>query len=220
MLINTLVNIPTSRYYMAMSKTIPTKVSAKQKLLDAAFVLIRTKGYSSTTVDDLCEKAGVTKGAFFHHFESKEALAVAAADFWTERNIKFFGEASFHQHQDPLDRLLGYIDFRRALLRGQIPDFTCLVGTMVQEAYDSNPEIRQACQHSIFSHAETLEQDISEAIQLYKPSSAFTAKSLALHTQAVIQGAFILTKASGDVEYAIESVDHLKRYVQLLFQKQ
>jgi TetR/AcrR family transcriptional repressor of nem operon len=203
-----------------MSKSIaPPKVTAKEKLIDAAFALIRAQGYSSTTVDDLCEKAGVTKGAFFHHFESKEALAVAAAEFWTKRNIGFFGAAPFHQHKDPLDRLLGYIDFRRELLRGQIPDFTCLVGTMVQEAYDSHPEIRKACQDSIFGHAESLEQDIKEAIQLYKPSVSFTAQSLALHTQAVIQGAFILTKAQGSAKIAIDSIDHLKCYVQLLFQK-
>ncbi|MGZ5279154.1 MAG: TetR/AcrR family transcriptional regulator [Pseudobdellovibrionaceae bacterium] len=203
-----------------MSKPIaPPKVTAKEKLIAAAFALIRAQGYSSTTVDDLCAKAGVTKGAFFHHFESKEALAVAAADFWTKRNIGFFGSAPFHQHKDPLDRFIGYIEFRREILRGEIPDFTCLVGTMVQEAYDSHPEIRKACETSIFGHAETLEQDINEAIKLYKTPHSFTAKSLALHTQAVIQGAFILTKAQGSAEIALDSIDHLKRYVQLLFDK-
>jgi AcrR family transcriptional regulator len=55
------------------------KVAARQKLLDATLALIRKKGYSSTSVDELCAQAGVTKGAFFHHFKSKDALAIAAA---------------------------------------------------------------------------------------------------------------------------------------------
>lgn len=53
--------------------------SARARLLDAAVETIRTKGYSATTVDELCAAAGVTKGAFFHHFDTKEDLAVAAA---------------------------------------------------------------------------------------------------------------------------------------------
>ena len=52
---------------------------ARVALLDAALSEILARGYSATTVDDLCRAAGVTKGAFFHHFDSKEALAVAAA---------------------------------------------------------------------------------------------------------------------------------------------
>ena len=50
---------------------------SKAKLLDAAVRVIRTKGYIATTVDDLCHAAGVTKGSFFHHFDSKEQLAIA-----------------------------------------------------------------------------------------------------------------------------------------------
>src|SRR5689334_16844860 len=116
--------------------------SARTKLLDAARDVIRVKGYAATSVDDLCAAAGVTKGAFFHHFKSKEDLAVAAAEFWGETTGAFFAAAPYHALPDPLQRLLGYIDFRKAILVGDIPDFTCLAGTMVQETYETNPAIR------------------------------------------------------------------------------
>ena len=115
------------------------KQSAKNKILEAALSVIRTKGYAATTVDNLCAGAGVTKGAFFHHFDSKEVLAIAAADHWSEMNGALFAEAPYHDHVDPLDRVLGYIDFRKALLTGELPKFTCLVGTMVQETYEAIP---------------------------------------------------------------------------------
>jgi TetR/AcrR family transcriptional regulator, transcriptional repressor for nem operon len=191
---------------------------ARQKLLDAALVVIREKGYVATTVDELCARAGVAKGSFFHHFDSKEALAVAAANYWSETTGVLFAEAPYHAHKDPLDRVLGYIDFRRALLTGDVPDFTCLVGTMVQEIYETNPAIRDACDDSISSHAEKIEADISEAMTQRGIAATWTAKSLALHTQAVLQGAFILAKAKGGADIAISSVDHLRRYIELLFQ--
>jgi TetR/AcrR family transcriptional repressor of nem operon len=161
----------------------------------------------------------VTKGAFFHHFENKEALGVAAAQYWSAVTSHFFAHANYHQPKDPLERLLGYIDFRRELISGEIPEFTCLVGTMVQEQYDSNPAIREACQESIFGHAATLVKDITEAKKLYAPQGRWQPDSLALHTQAVLQGAFILAKAKGDMQVALDSVDHLRRYVELLFQR-
>lgn len=199
----------------ALTKT--SMAPARQKLLDAALAVIREKGYVATTVDELCARAGVAKGSFFHHFDGKEALAVAAANYWSETTGALFASAPYHTPKDPLDRILGYIDFRRGLLKGDVPDFTCLVGTMVQETYDTHPAIRDACDASISGHAAKLEADIDAAMKLYGVRDVFTAQSLALHTQAVLQGAFILAKAKGGAGIAIESVDHLHRYIELLF---
>jgi TetR/AcrR family transcriptional regulator, transcriptional repressor for nem operon len=198
-----------------MARTAP----AREKILNAAFSMIRTKGYSATSVDDLCAEAGVTKGAFFHHFDSKDAMGVAAANHWSKVTDSFFADAPYHQHSDPLVRVLGYLDFRRDILQGTLPEFTCLVGTMVQEVHQSSPAIAAACDASISGHARMIEADIAEAMKLRGIVVDWTAKSLALHTQAVLQGAFILAKAKGGPAIAAESIDHLKRYISLLFAK-
>ncbi len=88
---------------------------------------------------------------------------------------------------------------------------------MVQEAFDTHPPIRDACWNSISGHATTLEPDIAAAMKARGIKADWTAMSLALHTQAVIQGAFILAKASGSAETAAGSIDHLRRYVKLIF---
>ena len=104
--------------------------NARDKLLGAALRLVREKGFDATAVDDLCKAAGVTKGAFFHHFSSKEELGVAATQFWTKVTSKAFAEAGYHKFEDPLDQLIGYVDFRIQLLEGHsLPEFTCLLGT-------------------------------------------------------------------------------------------
>ena len=102
-------------------------------------------------------------------------------------------------------------------IRIRVPEFTCLVGTMTQEVYGSHPAIRDACAASIFGHAATLEPDIEAAMKARGIAADWTPASLAAHTQAVLQGAFILAKATGEHVVARESVDHLKRYLLLLF---
>jgi TetR/AcrR family transcriptional regulator, transcriptional repressor for nem operon len=79
------------------------------------------------------------------------------------------------------------------------------------------PAIRQACERSIAGHAATLEADIDAAMRERNMAPDWTAKSLALHTQVVLQGAFILAKATGGAEIAVDSIDHLIRYLELLF---
>src|SRR4051794_8483338 len=122
---------------------------SEARFLDAALEVIRTKGYGATSVDDLCAAAGLGKGSFFHHFESKEALAVAAARHFAARADMLFASAPYRSREDPLQRLLGYIDFRRDLLQGELAEVTCLFGTLVQETYDTHPAIRSVCERHL-----------------------------------------------------------------------
>src|SRR5690348_9754405 len=207
------------RFMNAARTRSPDQPDARTRLLDAAMHVIRQQGYSATTVDDICGAAGVTKGAFFHHFKSKEDLGVAAATHFAQMAERLFGSAPYTELADPLDRLLGYIDFRSALLTGSIAEFTCLFGTMVQEAYDSHPAIRQACETYIVRHAERVAEDIAAAKALYAPDATRSAESLGLYTQAVLQGSFILAKAKGGPEVARDCVAHLRRYILQLFHR-
>lgn len=189
----------------------------RDNLMEAAFTLVRAKGLAATSVDEICAAAGVSKGAFFHYFKSKEHLAAEAADHWSATTGALFETAPYHDAEDPLDRVIGYVDFRWQLIEGELADFTCFVGTMVQEAYGTSPAIQSACWNSISDHAGKLVDDIEGAIARHGIVAGWSARSLALHTQAVLQGAFILAKASGEPDTARETIDHLKRYVETLF---
>lgn len=218
---------------------------ARMRLLDAGVAVIRAKGLNATTVDDVCATAGVTKGAFFHHFESKEAYAVAAADHWSTTTSVLFDQATYHEHDDPVDRILGYVDFRASLIDGASPaEYSCLVGTMSQEAFETSPDIRVACGASILGHAATLEADIAAALALADrhpdgdrhpdtdrdrdpdadrhpdadrdPDRDGDAASLARYTQVVLQGAFVVSKAAADPAVALDAIGHLRRYLELV----
>jgi TetR/AcrR family transcriptional repressor of nem operon len=197
--------------------TTQTQHESKTKLLNAALNVIRAKGYAGTTVDDICHAAGVTKGSFFHHFKSKDDLALSAAAFWGDTTEGFFAAAPYHQSKDPLERLLGYVAFRAEILQGDLPDYTCLLGTLVQETYATHPDIRAACDKGMSTHIAILTRDIEAAKQLYAPDATWSAASVGYFIQSVLQGAFIFAKAKQGPEVVRENLAHLRRYLGFLF---
>jgi TetR/AcrR family transcriptional repressor of nem operon len=189
---------------------------ARARLIEAARSLVRQRGFAATSVDDLCAAAGVTKGAFFHHFASKEALGVALVDDWTQMTGVMFASHPYNFLPDPLDRVFGYLDLRRELLGQPLPDFTCVAGTTVQETYESSPPIRDAAGRSIRSGFAHVLPHLEQALAAH-PVPGVTAESLAQQFQVATQGGIILAKALNDPAPARAAFDHLERYLRLLF---
>lgn len=189
---------------------------ARTRLLDAALAVFRAKGYTAATVDDLCAAAGVTKGSFFHHFDSKLDLALRAVDHWNAVTGALFAQAPYQSLPDPRARLLAYIDLRGALIQGELPEYTCLLGTVVQEVFDTQPALRDACNHGIGQHARLLAEDIAQAKARYAPQADWQALDLAYFTQAVIQGAFVLAKAQGGGQVIAHCIAQLRAHVETL----
>jgi TetR/AcrR family transcriptional repressor of nem operon len=196
---------------------IRNRIGTRNKILDVALNVIRTKGYSATTVDEICAAAGLTKGAFFHHFENKDKLGIAAAEHFASMADGIFASAPYRNLEDPRDRLLGYVDFRAAILDRDIPEFSCLLGTMVQEVYITHPDIRAACNIHMTEHIEMLVQDIQLAKEKYAPDATWTAHSLAYFMQSVLQGAFIFAKATDGSQVVSDSLEHLRQYLKTVF---
>jgi TetR/AcrR family transcriptional regulator, transcriptional repressor for nem operon len=192
--------------------------AARARLITAAQTSVRRKGFAATSVDELCAAAGVTKGAFFHHFPSKEALGVALVDDWTETTGAMFAAHAYNSLPDPLDRVFGYLDLRREILNEPLPDFTCVAGTSVQETYLSAPAIRDAALRSIVSGFAHVRPHLAEALAAH-PVPGVTAEGLAEQFQVALQGGIILAKAADDAAPARAALDHLERYLRLLFDR-
>src|SRR6266480_4593115 len=83
---------------------------AKERLMEAVGELIWTGSYGSTTIDQICEKAGVKKGSFYYFFDSKADLAATAIDVeWQRRRVEL--DSIFSPTVPPLERLRKYCDY-------------------------------------------------------------------------------------------------------------
>jgi TetR/AcrR family transcriptional repressor of nem operon len=83
---------------------------AKVRLMQAVADLIWAESYGSTTIDHICEKAGVKKGSFYYFFDSKADVAAAAVDEeWQKHRPEL--DAIFSPTVPPLERLQKYCDY-------------------------------------------------------------------------------------------------------------
>ena len=184
---------------------------AREKLLRAATDLFRREGYSATTVDTICEAAGVTKGAFFHHFPSKESLAEECLNQWNCQAAAMESAAPFHAVSNPLKRARAFMDFYIGLFSNPHLIKSCLAGTTVQEVADTHPSLREAA-NACFLQAEIRFKGILDAACKGKRRKPDTA-SLARLWMAAIQGSLILAKASGDDAVIRTSLEHVRDYI-------
>jgi len=192
---------------------------SKTQLLDSALHVIRAKGYAATTVEDICSEAGVTKGSFFHHFKSKDDLALSATAHWEAITEGLFATAPYHKPVDPFDRLLGYVEFRGAILTGELPDYTCLLGTLVQEIYATHPGIRAACDRGMSRHIAEITKDVVAAKKRHAPTARWSPESVGYFIQSVLQGSFVFAKAKQNPEVVRDNLEHLRRYLKALFRQ-
>jgi TetR/AcrR family transcriptional regulator, transcriptional repressor for nem operon len=86
--------------------------------------------------------------------------------------------------------------------------------------FATSEPIRAAAGESIFAHADTLADDFRAAIDRYPPRTPVSAQDLAIYTQTVLQGGFVLSKAKGDAGPFRDAITHLKRYLRLLFNQE
>jgi TetR/AcrR family transcriptional regulator, transcriptional repressor for nem operon len=190
--------------------------STRERLLRAAIGLSLEKGFADTTVAEVCERAAVTKGAFFHYFDGKEAMGRAVLEEWQAEGTANYRTASFWELADPLDRLYGYIDHTAELARAG--PCGCVVGIYTQELWQSQPELRADCEAAFTDWVNGLAGLVEEAKARHAPGSAVDPESLAAHFVAVFEGGLILARAYERPDLVGEHLEHFKRYVRGLFE--
>lgn len=176
------------------------------------------KGYAATSVDQICARAGLTKGSFFHHFASKEALAEAVLEHYTTAMEAMVGALLDAGPSDPLARVHAFVDFFRAFARARPGQPSCVVGNLAQELSATNPVLRAKCAACFARMTQVLAEEFAAARDLHRPDSAIDPRELSEHFLVTLEGALLLAKARGDSGVIVAHLDHFERYVRALFE--
>lgn len=172
------------------------------------------RGFWGTSVDDVCRAVGVSKGAFFHYFEDKEQLALAALDQFVLKMVTRVREAV--AGMDPADaygRICAYCDLIADTAHVQSSQQSCLIAAFVMETHSDDGAFAKRCAAHFGNWIELLRQEFVAALSAAGSPNPATSAELAQLCICVIEGALILARGRGDPLIVVSAMDHFKRYL-------
>ena len=200
-------------------RTAKSDSATKVKLLEAAQRLMLAKGYSATSVEEICEVAGLTKGSFFHYFKSKEDLGKAVLDYFMASMSKAIAGSPFFKKTDPLQRIYGFIDFMIDISRDPERRSGCLLGNFAQVLSDTHPDIRSLCAKHFAWWAGMLKNELEGAKAGSAIKKSVDTQGLAEHFIALFEGSLMLAKTQQDIDIIQRNLLNFKRYLKTIFEK-
>jgi len=188
----------------------------KRKLVDATLRLMLQQGFAATTVDQICVEAQLTKGSFFHHFESKEAISHAAVDAWAAFGTGLYSAAWKDPGLDPLEQLHRIFEIMTGFNLRDEPCL-CMVGMMSQEMALKNPMMRAVCERHLNDWTEMVARMLSAAKKLHSPAVDFDPESVAWFLNSLWQGSMLIGKTRQMPKMVIDNIRQARFYVDSLF---
>jgi TetR/AcrR family transcriptional repressor of nem operon len=193
----------------------------RAKLLDAAEALIFEYGFAGTTVEAIIERAGVTKGAFFHHFPSKTELGHAIleryAAFDTEIKEEVMARAE-RLSRDPLQQVLlfvGLIEEEMATLSE--PFRGCLYASYCYQELLFDARTFELIDGSFRYWRKRLGEKLEEAAKHQPNRGEIDAEGLADMLSVILEGAFILSRTMNEPQLVAKQLELYRRCLELLF---
>lgn len=191
---------------------------AKQKLVQSAQSMLLAKGFPSTTVDEVCAAAAVSKGSFYHYFKTKDDLGITALEAFYNAHMQRLAQGPYRAIRDPLQRALAYLDHAETVAK-ELWSGGCLLGSFAIELGESNPRIRATVSNLFKQSAAVLARLFTPvAEQAARRGSAPSAAELAEHFIIVVEGSVVLAKAHDDWRVVPQAIRTFKRYLQSLIE--
>jgi TetR/AcrR family transcriptional repressor of nem operon len=158
----------------------------------------------------------MTKGSFFHHFESKEAIGKAAVEWWGAFGTALYAEAWKDEGMDPLEQLHRMLDIMGGFTeRAEV--CTCVVGMLSQELAQSHPVIRAECAHQLDIWTENVAKILQSAKDKHRPAADFDPMEIAWFLNSLWQGSMLIGKTRQAPAMIRRNLQIARGYVDGLF---
>ena len=193
----------------------------RNKILAESKKLVFENGFSGTSIDRILDRTGLTKGAFFYHFKTKNALAKALIEEFANDDIHHMNmalEKTEHLKGDSLNRLLGFIQEFIDMMSDIKEPPSCLYASYTYAPNNFDQEILNRISETLLTWRATMGRLIDEVLKEYTSKGEVDIKSLADHFLVVFEGAYVLSKALNDPELTVHHLKHLKKYFELIFE--
>jgi TetR/AcrR family transcriptional repressor of nem operon len=189
----------------------------KQKLVDATVRLMVRQGFAATTVDQICAEARLTKGSFFHYFESKELIGIAALNWWGAMGTGLYAAAWSDPKLPALEQLHRFFDIMTGFAKRTGDPTACMVGMLSQEMAQTHPVVREACAGHLTTWTENTRKLLIRAKAERTPKIDFDPAEVAWYLNSLWQGSMLVAKALGKPQILIRNLELARSHIDSLF---
>jgi TetR/AcrR family transcriptional repressor of nem operon len=193
----------------------------RTRIMDAAQAMILDKGYSGTSVDQVISCLGLTKGAFFHHFNCKSDLAKALIQRFADEGVQLLHDTMERARKlsdDPLQQLLIMVGLYTELFDGlEEPYPGCLMAAYVYELQQFDDDVRPIINLEMLETRKVLTAQIDRIKLRYPPREKVDSKALADMFLSTFEGAFVLSKSLNEPEVTADQLRLYKTFLEALF---
>lgn len=174
----------------------------RERILDSAQKLILEQGLAATSIDEILASAGTSKGAFFHHFPSKNHLARAIVERYAEADVAFLDEFMARaeaESDDPAQQVVSFIRFFEEAAEEMVAQQpSCLYVSYIFERQLFDDGTNNVIVDALLAYRDRLAEKIAAAIERRPPAVPVEPSTLADHVTVTFEGAFVLARAHGD----------------------
>jgi AcrR family transcriptional regulator len=190
-----------------MSKAERTKAFIIEKTAE----IFNKKGYAGTSLTDLTEATGLTKGALYGNFANKDEIALAVFD----HNTKLIRDLVFRTDSDksPVQWLLNIPRFYKERFSVLAAKGGCPVLNTAVEADDNQPLLKKRVNQTIAAWKKAITNVIKQGIEKGEIKKGIDASKYAGLFLSMLEGAFMLSKSTGDLAYINDSMDRMKSII-------
>ena len=193
----------------------------REHIMATAESIILNRGYSGTSIEEVINKAGITKGGFFYHFKGKNDLARNLILRYLGNDLAFFTELSDRARsltEDPLQVYLLFLKLTAEAMQdlpGAHPG--CLVASFTYEAEQFDDEVRALNAEGVLVWRKLFGEHLEAVTEKYPMKIDRSFDDLADMLTSVIEGGIIMSKLLDDKNMLPNHILQYRDYVRLVF---
>jgi len=195
----------------------------KEKILAKAEAMVLRSGFSGTSLDDILTATGLTKGAFFHHFESKADFATALVERYRRNHqalFEGFAAEADASSADPLTAMTAFLErFETFIETLKNPLSGCVFAAAVYQDGGFDPAFRGVLATNLKHWQEIYAKRFRLVLDRYRPRANVEAEELAEMIVSIIEGGLILSRGLGDAHLVARQSRQFRNYLNLLFEE-
>jgi AcrR family transcriptional regulator len=184
----------------------------RQFIIEKTAPVFNAKGFAGTSLSDLTEATGLTKGSIYGNFENKDEVAIAAFEYNHNRVTEYI-KTKILATDNAVERLLVYPEVYSNFLKVPFLQSGCPILNTAAEAGDTHPLLRKKAADALEFWKKSVENQVKRGIERKEIKAGTNPAETAVILIALIEGAFMQAKVTGKTKELKIAMDYLKKLI-------